>query len=47
VGICGTDVEEFLKGPTIIPTDIPNALTGRAAPITLGHEFAGTVESPR
>jgi (R,R)-butanediol dehydrogenase/meso-butanediol dehydrogenase/diacetyl reductase len=44
-GICGTDVEEYLAGPTIIPTDVPNALTGRAAPITLGHEFAGTVEA--
>ena len=44
-GICGTDVEEYLAGPAIIPTDVPNPLTGRAAPITLGHEFAGTVEA--
>jgi (R,R)-butanediol dehydrogenase / meso-butanediol dehydrogenase / diacetyl reductase len=44
-GICGTDVEEYLTGPAIIPTDVPNPLTGRAAPITLGHEFAGTVEA--
>ena len=44
-GICGTDVEEYLAGPTIIPTDVPNSLTGRTAPITLGHEFAGTVDA--
>jgi (R,R)-butanediol dehydrogenase/meso-butanediol dehydrogenase/diacetyl reductase len=42
-GICGTDVEEFLSGPTIIPVDAPNGLTGRSAPLTLGHEFVGTV----
>ena len=42
-GICGTDVEEYLHGPTIIPTDVPNGLTGRAAPLTLGHEFVGSV----
>ena len=42
-GICGTDVEEFLAGPTIIPVEVPNGLTGRVAPITLGHEFVGSV----
>ena len=42
-GICGTDVEEFLAGPAIIPVDVPNGLTGRVAPITLGHEFVGSV----
>jgi (R,R)-butanediol dehydrogenase/meso-butanediol dehydrogenase/diacetyl reductase len=42
-GICGTDVEEYLSGPAIIPTHLPNQLTGRAAPLTLGHEFVGTV----
>jgi (R,R)-butanediol dehydrogenase/meso-butanediol dehydrogenase/diacetyl reductase len=42
-GICGTDVEEFVSGPTIIPVDAPNGLTGRSAPLTLGHEFVGTV----
>jgi (R,R)-butanediol dehydrogenase / meso-butanediol dehydrogenase / diacetyl reductase len=42
-GICGTDLEEYLSGPAIIPTDVPNRLTGRAAPLTLGHEFVGTV----
>jgi (R,R)-butanediol dehydrogenase / meso-butanediol dehydrogenase / diacetyl reductase len=42
-GICGTDVEEYLGGPTIIPVEVPNGLTGRTAPLTLGHEFVGVV----
>ena len=42
-GICGTDVEEYVAGPGIIPAASPNGLTGRAAPLTLGHEFVGTV----
>lgn len=43
-GLCGTDVEEVQKGPISIPVDVPHPLTGSVAPITLGHEFAGTVE---
>jgi (R,R)-butanediol dehydrogenase / meso-butanediol dehydrogenase / diacetyl reductase len=42
-GICGTDVEEYRHGPVLIPTDRPHPLTGRFAPLTLGHEFWGTV----
>jgi (R,R)-butanediol dehydrogenase/meso-butanediol dehydrogenase/diacetyl reductase len=42
-GICGTDLEEYRDGPAVIPIDHPNPLTGQAAPVTLGHEFAGTV----
>lgn len=42
-GICGTDVEEYRDGPTVIPVGEPNRITGQAAPIVLGHEFAGTV----
>lgn len=42
-GICGTDVEEYRDGPAVIPVDRPNAITGQRAPVTLGHEFAGTV----
>jgi (R,R)-butanediol dehydrogenase / meso-butanediol dehydrogenase / diacetyl reductase len=42
-GICGTDVEEYLAGPAIIPVKVPNVLTGRSAPLTLGHEFVGSV----
>ena len=42
-GICGTDLEEYLDGPSIIPVEVPNGLTGRVAPLTLGHEFVGTM----
>ncbi len=42
-GICGTDVEEYRQGPILIPRQ-PHPLTGRNAPLTLGHEPAGTVE---
>jgi (R,R)-butanediol dehydrogenase/meso-butanediol dehydrogenase/diacetyl reductase len=42
-GICGTDVEEYRTGPVFVPVGTPNPLTGRAAPLTLGHEFAGAV----
>jgi (R,R)-butanediol dehydrogenase/meso-butanediol dehydrogenase/diacetyl reductase len=42
-GICGTDLEEYRAGPLFIPVDRPNLLTGRMAPLILGHEFAGEV----
>jgi (R,R)-butanediol dehydrogenase/meso-butanediol dehydrogenase/diacetyl reductase len=42
-GICGTDLEEYTSGPVVIPTT-PNALSGQAAPLTLGHEAVGVVE---
>lgn len=42
VGICGTDLHEYLKGPIFIPTS-PHPLTGLKAPIALGHEFCGEV----
>ena len=42
-GICGTDLEEYRHGPLFIPVDEPNPLTGRRAPLILGHEFAGEV----
>lgn len=41
-GLCGTDAEEFRTGPHFIPTR-PHPLTGRAMPLTIGHEFAGLV----
>ncbi len=41
-GLCGTDVHEYLHGPILIPSR-PHPLTGRSAPVTLGHEFTGTV----
>lgn len=42
-GICGSDLHEFRGGPISIPTTAPHPLTGEVAPITLGHEFEGTV----
>ncbi|MDR3371585.1 2,3-butanediol dehydrogenase [Rhodoferax sp.] len=41
-GICGSDLHEYVAGPIFIPTK-PHPLTGRQAPLTLGHEFSGTV----
>jgi (R,R)-butanediol dehydrogenase/meso-butanediol dehydrogenase/diacetyl reductase len=44
-GICGTDLHEFLDGPIFIPAPgHPHPLSGEEAPVTLGHEFSGTIE---
>lgn len=42
-GICGTDLHEYTDGPLAIPATDPHPLTGRAMPLTIGHEFAGRV----
>ncbi|NJE85866.1 2,3-butanediol dehydrogenase [Thermococcus sp. CX2] len=42
-GICGTDLNEYLSGPIFVPKDKPHPLTGRTAPVILGHEFSGEV----
>jgi (R,R)-butanediol dehydrogenase/meso-butanediol dehydrogenase/diacetyl reductase len=41
-GICGSDLHEYLDGPVLI-TEEAHPVTGQKAPITLGHEFSGTV----
>lgn len=41
-GICGTDLEEFLTGPHLLPMK-PHAVTGQTLPLVLGHEIVGTV----
>lgn len=41
-GICGTDLHEYYAGPIFVPTE-PHPLTGRMLPLTLGHEFSGTI----
>jgi (R,R)-butanediol dehydrogenase / meso-butanediol dehydrogenase / diacetyl reductase len=41
-GICGTDLDEYVNGPVLLPTQ-PHPLTGASVPLTLGHEFSGTV----
>ena len=43
-GICGTDLHEYLEGPIFVPaTGHPHPISGEDAPVTLGHEFSGTV----
>jgi len=42
-GICGSDLHEYDAGPIFIPTQAPHPLTGRMAPLILGHEFCGEV----
>lgn len=43
-GICGTDLHEFLEGPIFIPpAGHPHPISGESAPVTLGHEFSGTI----
>jgi threonine dehydrogenase-like Zn-dependent dehydrogenase len=42
VGICGTDLHEYLGGPVFCPKT-PHPVTGDVNPVTLGHEFSGTV----
>lgn len=41
-GICGSDMEEYLDGPVVIPSE-PHPLTGQMSPLVLGHEFSGEV----
>ncbi|KAF2205210.1 GroES-like protein [Delitschia confertaspora ATCC 74209] len=43
VGICGSDLHEYLGGPNLCPTT-PHPITGEQVPVTFGHEFSGTVE---
>jgi (R,R)-butanediol dehydrogenase/meso-butanediol dehydrogenase/diacetyl reductase len=40
--ICGTDVDEVRLGPITVPIE-PHPVSGRSAPITLGHEIVGVV----
>lgn len=43
-GICGTDLHEYLDGPIFVPpAGQPHPISGESAPITLGHEFSGTI----
>jgi (R,R)-butanediol dehydrogenase / meso-butanediol dehydrogenase / diacetyl reductase len=41
-GICGTDRHEY-TGPNFIPVTKPHRLTGKLAPLTIGHEFSGVI----
>lgn len=42
VGICGTDLHEYMAGPIVTPSD-PHPLTGAQLPQILGHEFSAIV----
>lgn len=42
-GICGSDLHEYADGPHSIPVTQPHPLSGRTAPLIIGHEFCGTV----
>lgn len=45
-GICGTDLHEYLEGPIFIPaTGHPHPLSREEEPVTLGHEFSGTISA--
>ncbi len=41
-GICGTDLHEYAAGPILVQTS-PHPVTGKMAPVILGHEFSGRV----
>ncbi|TVT27378.1 2,3-butanediol dehydrogenase [Salinicoccus cyprini] len=43
-GICGSDLHEYNAGPIFIPQGEASPLTNQKAPLTMGHEFSGTVE---
>ncbi|AGA59481.1 theronine dehydrogenase-like Zn-dependent dehydrogenase [Thermobacillus composti KWC4] len=42
-GICGSDLHEYAAGPVFISANVPHPVTGELPPITMGHEFSGTV----
>jgi (R,R)-butanediol dehydrogenase/meso-butanediol dehydrogenase/diacetyl reductase len=42
-GICGSDLHEYDAGPIFIPVEEPHPLTGKKAPLILGHEFCGEI----
>ena len=42
-GICGTDAEEYREGPIFAQVGQPHPLTGKCAPVVLGHEVCGRV----
>ncbi|MEX0761677.1 MAG: zinc-binding dehydrogenase [Dehalococcoidia bacterium] len=42
-GICATDIEEWQYGPLWVQYGEPNPLSGRMAPLILGHEITGRI----
>jgi (R,R)-butanediol dehydrogenase/meso-butanediol dehydrogenase/diacetyl reductase len=42
-GVCGTDLTEFIEGPSMFPIPGPHPITGHRGPMVPGHEFGGRV----
>jgi (R,R)-butanediol dehydrogenase/meso-butanediol dehydrogenase/diacetyl reductase len=42
-GICGTDGHEYAHGPAMIPLRERHRASGHLGPMTIGHEFTGTI----
>ncbi|KAG6833285.1 hypothetical protein H0H87_009460, partial [Tephrocybe sp. NHM501043] len=42
-GICGSDLHAYLTPVVKYANSVPNEVTGETAPVTLGHEFSGTI----
>ena len=42
-GICGSDLHEYLAGPIFVPVKEDHPLSHDKAPITMGHEYCGTI----
>ncbi|KEO56785.1 2,3-butanediol dehydrogenase [Thioclava indica] len=42
-GICGSDLHEYLAGPIFVPVEETHPLSHDKAPITMGHEYCGTI----
>ena len=43
--ICATDIEEWQYGPLWVQYGSPNPLSGRSAPLVMGHEISGVIDS--
>lgn len=41
--LCGTDVNEFVRGPSVIPLYRRHSGSGHLGPTVIGHEFTGRV----
>lgn len=44
IEIGGSDLHEYIGGPSLCPATKPHPITGETVPLTFGHEFAGVVE---
>lgn len=42
-GVCGTDLGEYLEGPSMFPIPGPHPITEHEGPMIPGHEFGGRI----